>query len=177
MLVRERCVVVIVDLQGKLAGIVQDSGTVVANVLRLVRAAKALEIPVVVTEHCPEKIGSTIEEVRRVLPDDPVVKTTFSGWGSPSFRARVSERSQVLLAGIEAHVCVYQTCRDLLRERFTVHVVADAVSSRHALAKDTALQRMRRDGAVITTTEMALFELLGGADHPAFRTILDLVKG
>jgi hypothetical protein len=146
-------------------------------VSRLIRGAKVLGLPIVATEQYPEGIGPTVEEIRSLLPDvPPLPKMTFSCCGNPDFVPRIGTRSQILLAGIETHVCVYQTCRDLLAAGYEVHVIADAVSSRSRESFDHALRRMRDRGATINTVEMALFELLGSAEGAEFRTILRIVK-
>ncbi len=177
MLHREQAALVVVDVQGKLARMVHESERVVGAIGRAIRGAKALDIPVIVTEQYPEGIGPTIEELASLVPDVPrISKKTFSCCGAPSFLAALGPRSQVVLTGIETHVCVYQTCRDLLLRRFQVHVAADAVSSRDPLAAAVALDRMRAEGAVITTVEMALFEMLEVAEGDRFRAVLRVVK-
>lgn len=178
MLERERTALVVIDVQGKLARIVEHSEGLIQNIGRMVRAADLLGLPVVVTEQYPEGIGPTVEEIKGILPADvsPLAKTTFSCCGNPEFVRRLGSRTQVLLTGIETHVCVYQTCRDLMAMHYEVHVVADAVASRHAGSWAVAIERMRAEGATITTAEMALFEMLRIAEGDLFRRILRIVK-
>jgi len=178
MLQRERTALVVIDVQGKLARIVQQSDSVLQNIARMVKGARVLGLPIVVTEQYPEGIGPTVDEIRDVLPASslPLSKMTFSCCGAPEFVSRLAACTQVLLTGIESHVCVYQTCRDLLARRFEVHVVADAVSSRSPQTYAVALERMRAEGATITTVEMALFELVGAAEGDCFKKILRIVK-
>jgi len=178
MLQRERTALVVIDVQGKLARVVHQSESRVQNIARMIKGAQVLGLPIVATEQYPQGIGPTVEEIRGLLPEapPPLAKTTFSCCGNSEFATRLAPRTQVLLTGIETHVCVYQTCRDLLAQHFEVHVVADAVSSRSPEANAVALERMRADGATITTAEMALFELVGVAEGDAFRRILRIVK-
>ncbi|MBN1424704.1 hydrolase [Candidatus Fermentibacteria bacterium] len=177
MLRKEQAALVVIDVQGKLARLVDPSDHTILNIARMIRGAQVLGLPVVITEQYPEGIGPTVEEVGALLRDcTPLTKTSFSCCGTPSFLEQLQPRSQVLLTGIETHVCVYQTCRDLLAKQFEVHVVADAVASRSAEARTIALERMRTEGAVITTVEMALFEMVGIAEGDAFCKILRIVK-
>lgn len=177
MLQKGRTALVVIDVQGRLARLVDRSEFIIQNIARMIRGAQTLDVPIVITEQYPEGIGPTVEEIGALLGDNaPIAKTSFSCCGDPSFLHRLQPRSQILLTGIETHVCVYQTCRDLLTRRFEVHVVADAVSSRSPEARAIALERMRTEGATITTVEMALFELVAVAEGDTFRRILRLVK-
>jgi nicotinamidase-related amidase len=180
MLAADESVLVVVDVQGKLAQLMHEKEALFDALGRLVRGSLALELPVLWMEQNPEGLGATVPEVASVMPGDltPIPKLSFSCWGEPRFieALEATARRQVLLCGIEAHVCVYQTARDLLEEGYEVHVVADAVSSRKALNRDVALGRMSQLGAALTTVEGALFEMLGAADGPAFKEILDIVK-
>ncbi len=179
MLTRENTDLIIVDVQGKLAELMHDRDTLFANLQRLAKGAKVLGLPILWNEQIPEKLGPTIAPLRELLCDlQPMPKNSFSCCGSPAFLEALEQtgRRQTLLAGIETHVCVYQTALDLLERGYQVQVVGDAVSSRVAHNKEIALQRMKDAGAQITSTEMALFELLRKAEGPAFSEIIKIVK-
>ena len=169
----------VIDIQGNLALRMADKEPVFAHVAALIKAARLLDIPVVVTEQAPEKLGPTIPEIAGLLPDaERIPKKTFSCWKEPAFRQRLKGRgrSQIVLTGIETHVCVIQTALDLLSEKYAVQVVADAVSSRKESDKIVAIERMRAKGVDITTTEMIITELLQSASHPKFKEILQLIR-
>jgi len=175
----DNTVFVLVDVQGNLAQAMHGRAPLFRSLQILVRGVRALRIPVMWLEQIPEKLGPTIPELREHLDGlEPVPKRSFSAWGEPAFVSALSGagRRQVLLAGIEAHVCVYQTARDLESNGYAVEIVADAVSSRTAENRRMGLQKARDAGARLTSVETCLFELLGTAEHPAFRTILGLVK-
>jgi nicotinamidase-related amidase len=149
------------------------------NLRRLIAGTRALGIPILWMEQIPEKLGSTSAEFRELLaPEQPIRKSSFSCCGEPAFTERLEAlgRRQVLLAGIETHVCVYQTAADLGNRGYEVEVVSDAVSSRTPANKLVGLERIRAAGARITSVEMALFELMRTADHAAFRDILRIVR-
>lgn len=179
MLKPESTLLLVIDVQGKLAEIVDRSESTRANVVRLIRGADLLEVPVLATEQVPDKLGPTVAEVAAALGDRPrPAKVTFSCLGDLAIRESVgaARRHQVLVAGIEAHVCVFQTVYDLLSAGYDVHVAKDAVSSRAAENREIACARMAADGAVITSTEMALFELQGDCLGDRFRAISKLVR-
>jgi len=124
-------------------------------------------------------MGPTIDLLRDELADlEPLNKMSFSCWGDPSIRARLESlnRDQVILAGIETHVCVFQTTADLVETGYEVHVVTDAVSSRTAANREVGLERIRTCGARLTSVESVLFELMRTSEHPAFRDVLKIVK-
>ena len=135
-------------------------------------------MPILWAEQNPQGLGATVREIASLLPGRPIPKRSFSCCGESRFMQALTDlgRRQVLLAGIEAHVCVYQTAMDLMERGFEVHVVADAVSSRTILNKDIALRTMRDAGASITSVETALFELLRVAEGEKFKEILKIVK-
>ncbi len=179
MLDIRNCCLAVVDVQGKLAQLMHGKEALFKNVQVLVQAAKILGIPILWCQQVPDALGPTIPEVARLLTDiEPINKSVFSCCGADQFIGKLNEssRSQVLLCGIEAHICVYQTAADLLNKGFDVSVVADAVSSRTVDNKQIALNRLAAEGASITSVEMALFELLRTAEHPKFRQIAKLIK-
>ena len=175
---RSDCVLVVVDVQEKLAATMPDRDELVRRLLVLIRGARILGIPVWLTEQIPEKLGATLAEIREAAGAAPIGKSTFSCMGCGEFRERVEAafRRTFLVCGIEAHVCVYQTARDLLQAGLEVEVVADAVASRDPANRGLALDRLARIGVGIASTEMLLFDLLGKAGTEEFRAILRLVK-
>jgi len=172
-------VLVLVDFQGRLAEIVHRSELVLPNQMRMVKGCQELGIPILPTVQVPEKLGPLMLELEEALGQvQPIPKAVFSAYREPDFLLALhrSARRQVLLMGIEAHVCVLQTGLDLLDAGFTVHVLSDGVFCRTQENHDLALQRFHDAGATITSVEIALFELIRTSQHPAFRTISKLVK-
>ncbi len=168
---RERAALVVVDVQEAFRPAVQDFDEVVENTRRLMDGARILGIPVVVTEQYPKGLGRSA----RVLGDvEPVEKTCFSAARAEGFE--LDGRDQALICGIEAHVCVSQTAHDLLERGVEVHVASDAVTSRTAANKEVGLHKMEQSGAIMTSVETALFELLGAAGTDEFKQVQRLVK-
>jgi nicotinamidase-related amidase len=167
----------VIDVQEKLMPKIPRAAEIISNIAFLVDAAKQLAMPIQATEQYPRGLGSTVAELAQRLPDRPD-KVGFSCCAIPAvvekFRAAV--RPKVVLCGIEAHVCVLQTALDLLALDFRVYIVADAVASRYDVDKQYALERMQRAGCILVTTETAVFEWMGGSDHPAFKTISGLIQ-
>ncbi|WP_067520943.1 hydrolase [Endozoicomonas ascidiicola] len=179
MLTTDNTLLVIVDVQGKLATLMHDNEALFKNLQALAKGSVLLDIPILWLEQLPEKLGSTIPELQDILSDlTPIEKSSFSGCGAQGFTSalKASGRQKILLAGIEAHICVYQTAADLLLQGYEVEVVVDAVSSRTLQSKDVALDKMSALGADLTTVEMALFELMETAEAPQFREIARLIK-
>ena len=179
MLDIQKCCLVVVDVQGKLAQLMQDREALFKNIQTLIKAAKSLAIPIVWCQQCPESLGPTVPEIAQLLADsEPINKASFSCCGQEQFNSKLNSlaRQQILLCGIEAHVCIYQTAIDLHRRGYGVDVIADAVSSRTLENKQTAINRMQAQGVNISSTEMALFELLRTAEHPQFKQITKLIK-
>lgn len=171
-------VLLVIDVQEKLLPAMRESESCLANVRKMVQAAQTLAVPVIVTEQYPAGLGPTCASIRDALGDARgIEKMRFSACvEATTARLRELDRRQVIVVGIETHVCVQQTVLDLLRLDYNPYVCADAVSSRNAIDRDTALARMRQAGAVITTTESAIFELLGEAGTSQFRQVLKIVK-
>jgi nicotinamidase-related amidase len=179
MLDIEKSSLVVVDVQGKLATLMYDRDTLFKNIQILIQAAKILDIPVLWCQQCPAALGPTIPEIAELLADnEPINKASFSCCGDAQFISKLKSinRPQILLTGIETHVCIYQTAVCLREKGFTVNVIADAVSSRTLDNKQIAISKMQAAGINIYSTEMALFELLKTADHPQFKQITKLVK-
>lgn len=179
MLVPENTVLIIVDVQGKLAGLMYEREALIDNLRKMIRGSQILKIPILWVEQNPRGLGPTVPEVSELMPDlHPISKLTFSCCGSRAFMKKfVSlERRQVLIAGIETHVCIYQTVMDLLDLDYEIQVVVDAVSSRTEENKEVALKKIEHLGAGMTTAETALFELLKVAEGPKFKEILKIMK-
>ena len=171
---RERAALVVIDMQEAFRPAVGEFDTVTHNAGVLVQGARELGLPVVVTEQYPQGLGETVPEVAEHLDGvERRAKNVFSAARADGFD--LEGREQALVCGIEAHVCVEQTVQDLLDRGIEVHVAADAVSSRTALNRRLGLEKMERSGAWVTSTEMALFELLGEAGTPEFKAIQKLV--
>jgi nicotinamidase-related amidase len=173
----------IIDAQERLAAVMRkdDLAVTVANINRLIDAARALHIPVIATEQYPQGLGPIVESVRRSMPDDvvPTEKTAFScctAFGFERNLMREPKRKQVVLVGMEAHICILQTASGLQRWGFQVFVAADAVCSRHSSNRDNALERMRHCGIHVTNTESVAFEWLGDSSHEKFREVSKLFK-
>jgi nicotinamidase-related amidase len=174
VLERERAALVVIDVQEAFRQAVGEFDAVARNAGVLVQGARELGLPVVVTEQYPQGLGETVPEVAEHLDGvERHAKTVFSAARAQGFD--LAGREQALVCGIEAHVCVEQTVQDLLDRGIEVHVAADAVSSRTALNRRLGLEKMERSGAWVTSTEMALFELLGEAGTPEFKAIQKLV--
>jgi nicotinamidase-related amidase len=179
MLDIQNCCLVVVDVQGKLAQLMQGKQALFKNIQILIKAAKILNIPILWCQQCPDTLGPTVPEIAQLLTDnEPINKAAFSCCGSEQFNSKLNglARHQILLCGIETHVCIYQTTVNLLRKGFDVNVIADAVSSRTPENKQIAINRMAAEGINISCTEKALFELLRTAEHPQFRQIAKLIK-
>jgi nicotinamidase-related amidase len=167
----------IVDMQTKLLDRIPLRGPVLANAVRLIEAAKLLQMPVWATEQYPKGLGSTVKEVAELIPDRPT-KLTFHCCSTALLIEQLYGRHirHVTLAGIEAHVCVSQTALELMDLGFRVQVLADAVASRNSIDHEFAIRRLAAAGAVVSTTEAAIFEWAETADRPEFKAISALIK-
>jgi nicotinamidase-related amidase len=178
-LTRAKAGLVVVDVQERLLPAIFERQRVVRNTVRLIQGAAILQVPIFATEQYRKGLGPTVPEVASaILGFAPMEKLVFSACGAAGFLKALKEKrvSEVILCGIEAHVCVSQTCLDLLGEGYRVFVVADAVSSRTQENYRFGLDRMGAAGAVIVSAEMALFELLERAGTEEFKQIQNLVK-
>ncbi|MCX5829901.1 MAG: hydrolase [Deltaproteobacteria bacterium] len=177
MLNREEALLVVIDIQGNLYLAMDEKEFLLTNTVKLVKGINILEIPIILTEQV--KIGPTIPELARMMPDvKPIIKNSFSCCGDAQFLEALiaSGKKQVLVCGIEAHVCAYQTSMDLMERGFEVYVVADAVSSRTAGNREIGIQKLLASGAILTSTEMALFELLKTATDPKAKDLFRIIK-
>lgn len=170
---------IVVDVQGRLARLMHGSEAMIRAQRILIEACRLLEIPVVWAEQLPDKLGTTVDELQQPLSGlEPCAKSSFGCMGDPALRERItrSDRRQVLLCGIETHVCVWQTAAALRNEGYEVHLVSDATSSRSAFNRDVAFERMQAAGVCLSNVEMVLFELMVDATHPRFRDVTRLLK-
>lgn len=176
---KDNAALVIVDIQVKLAAVMTQKEKVTNNCLHLVEAAKLLDIPVTVTEQYPKGLGQTIDEIKEVLPSyAPIEKVTFDCCRGNEFLDNIASlrKTHIILAGMETHVCVLQTCLGLMGKGYFVHLVSDAVCSRKKDDYLTGRELMRDAGAVITCTETVLFQLLEKAGTPEFKVISKRIK-
>ena len=179
MLNMQDCCLVVVDVQGRLAELMYEKDVLFKNIQILIKAAKILSVPILWSQQQPKAIGVTVPQISGLLTDnEPINKACFSCCGLKEFNDKIDDlgRKQVLLCGIEAHVCIYQTAADLIASGKEVHVIADAVSSRTKENKQIALERMITEGVKLSSAEMAVFELLKTAEHPQFKQVIQLVK-
>ncbi|MBD8037442.1 hydrolase [Solibacillus sp. A46] len=179
MLKKEEAVLVLIDIQGKLAQIVDESEFIIKNIANVIQGAKLLELPILWLEQYPKGLGPTDERIAEHLTDEkPIEKITFSAYDTEEFVRALEQtgRKKILLAGIETHICVYQTAAHLLANGYEVEVLADCVSSRTAANSNIGLQKMVQLGATVTSVEMALFEMQQVAKGDVFKAISKLVK-
>ncbi|HWL11817.1 MAG TPA: hydrolase [Ureibacillus sp.] len=179
MLTKEETVLVLIDIQGKLAEIVHDSEFVISNIAKAAEGVQILGLPVLWLEQYPKGLGPTVETIAEKLPNQkPIEKITFSAYDTPEFveQLQATGRKKVLLAGIETHICVYQTAAHLIQNGYEAEVLADCVSSRTSKSHEIGLQKIMQLGAKVTTVEMALFEMLQIAKGDQFKAISNIVK-
>lgn len=173
------CLVLLVDLQARLMPALEAQDALLRRVLTLVRGTQALEVPLLLTEHCSDKLGPTVPALQAEL-DIPVTfrKTSFSCCDEPGFETllRSYGRRTILLAGAESHVCVLQTAVDLKTAGYTPVVLADAVGSQTTLDRELAFERCRQEGIGLASVESILFELCRRPDDEAFRNLLSALK-
>ncbi|MFH1686042.1 MAG: hydrolase [bacterium] len=179
MLQMNKAALVLIDIQGKLATLMHKKEQFYENCVKMIQGAKTLGLPILWNEQIPDKLGPTIDEIKTALGDGtPLVKKTFSCCGNPDFVRELEKlnRKQVLLIGMETHVCVWQTAQDLLQNGYEVYLISDAVSSRSKENKRIGLQAMTGAGAKISSVEMALFEMLQQAEGDQFRQCIKIIK-
>ena len=172
-------VLVVVDIQERLAAVMSERQKVIGNSLHLIGAAKVFHFPVLLTEQYPKGLGPTVPEIREALPlYKPIEKLMFGCCGEPMFMEAIAStrKSRVILCGMDTHVCVLQTCLGLIKEGYIVHVVQDAICSRSKENYRIGVEFMRDAGAVITGTETVLFQLLEKAGTEEFKAISKRIK-
>ena len=177
---RESSALAVIDMQEAFRPVMSDFGDVASRIATAVEGARLLEIPVIVTEQYPKGLKHTAEEIVARLPAEleAIEKSCFSSCGSDDFVSQLtrSNTRQVLVCGIEAHICVLQTSLDLLERGFEVFLLVDCITSRKAENKQVALARLAQAGAILSTLEMSLFEMMGSADSPQFKAIQNLIR-
>jgi nicotinamidase-related amidase len=175
-----RTVMVVVDVQEAFRGIIPDFTAVATRIAILARGMQLLGLPILVTEQYPRGLGKTASEIAEILAvDSPILeKTAFSSCGAAAFGDRLEtlHRDQIVVCGIEAHICVNQTVHDLLATGKQVHLAVDCISSRFEENRTAAIKKMRSSGALVSTVEMALFELMRDSRHEHFKSIQALIK-
>lgn len=179
MLRKENTGLIIIDIQGKLAGLVHDSDALLANCKKLIKGAQALDLPIIWLEQNPDKLGSTVEKLSSLLKtQQPIAKFTFDACEAPQFMqaVRTANVETWLICGIEAHICVYQTALSLKRTGFEVQLVSDCISSRTLANKNLAVSKLLNHGIELTGLEMCLYELLRDCRATEFKEILGLIK-
>jgi nicotinamidase-related amidase len=181
-LVADNCALIIIDIQEKLLPPIFEKDQLVRNSQLLIRAAGILNIPAMVSTQYAKGLGGTVPEIASLLPETEAIdKTLFSCFGSDAFchllKRLPGNRNTLLLCGMESHICVTQTALAALREGYLVHVASDAVSSRTEWNWKIGLDRMRAAGAVISSTEMMIYELMRSSATPAFKQLLPYLKG
>jgi len=179
MLTTDNSVLLVIDVQEKLFRVINQKEQLLDNLQRLIKGIKVLEIPILLAEQYPQGLGTTIPEVAQLLHDiKPLPKVCFSCCGDAAFQQEFKKlnRKQVLIAGTESHVCVYQTAADLIAAGYEVYAVSDAISSRTEQNRNIGLKMMTQLGVKLTSTEAALFELLKVAKGDKLKAISQIVK-
>lgn len=183
MMKKNRTIFVAVDYQTKIIKAMQDAEGIEDRAARLIKGARILDVPVIVTQQYTKGLGEATDKIKEALGEyEPIEKTTFGAYGTPEFRSRFSAEARkasadsVVIFGIEAHVCLMQTALDLIDAGYRVFIPVDCISSRKEIDKRAAVQRMRHAGAIVCTYESVLFELLKGCEEPEFKAISALVK-
>ena len=177
---REHAALAVIDMQEAFRAVIPDFGEVASRIAKAVQGARLLEIPVTVTEQYPRGLKHTAAEILPHLATDSKVveKMCFSSCGAEEFQSQLISRNikQVIVCGIEAHICVAQTVLDLLSRGLEVHLLVDCITSRKPESKQVALSRMTQAGAWQSNLEMALFEMMGTAESPQFKAVQSLIK-
>lgn len=175
----DNSVMVLVDVQGKLAQIMHEKDALFASLKTMIQCMQAIGVPIIWMEQIPRNLGDTTPEIAQCVVDNsPIPKSSFSCCGEPAFMQalKASGRNQVILTGIETHICVFQTASDLIQRGCQVQVAKDCVSSRTLANKETGLERIVQVGGQVTCVEMAVFELLGKAEGDTFKKVIKLIK-
>jgi nicotinamidase-related amidase len=177
----ENCALLVIDIQEKLLPPIFEKDRLLKNCALLIRAAQLLNVPSVSTTQYAKALGNTVPEIASLMPDTAAFdKQAFSCFGSDAFCASLKrvpgQRNTLLLCGMESHICVMQTALTALNEGYIVHIASDAISSRTQSNWRTGIDRMRAAGAVISSTEMMIYELMRGSNAPAFKELLPYLK-
>ncbi|HEY6331226.1 MAG TPA: isochorismatase family protein [Blastocatellia bacterium] len=177
---REQAALAVIDMQEAFRPVIPDFGQVAVQIGKAIQGAQLLEIPIIVTEQYPRGLRHTASEALRHLSENDRVieKICFSAYQAEGFRSTLIAKNikQVIICGIEAHICVSQTVLDLLSGGFEVYMLVDCITSRHPQSKEVALSRLSKAGAIQSNLEMALFEMMGTAESPQFKAVQSLIK-
>jgi len=174
---RDNTVLVVVDIQEKFNSVIHEMDKVIDNTTKLIKSFQILNIPVIVTEQYPKGLGKTVNKVKDVLENYcPIEKITFDCFGSEEFVKAVGNKKNIIICGIESHVCVTQTMVGAIKKGFDVYLVKDAISSRKDQDKEIAIERAKQEGAKIVSTEMIIFEVLRRAGTDEFKKISKIIK-
>ncbi|MGI8495658.1 MAG: isochorismatase family protein [Pyrinomonadaceae bacterium] len=177
---KSKTVLVVIDFQEAFRSAIPDFALIASRISMAVRGFQILDVPIIVTEQYPKGLGRTAEEILFTLPAEFEFfeKSAFSSCGAQGFKNKLQElnASQIVLCGVETHVCVNQTAHDLLDENYQVHLLTDAVASRYSHDNQAGLEKMRMNGVVSSSVEMALFELMRDSKHEQFKEIQNLIK-
>ncbi len=179
MISPKETLLLLIDIQGRLAQSVYQADLVEQNIKKLIRACRILDVPILYTEQYPKGLGTTVAPLKELLGDlEPVEKITFSCCGTDTFmqRLRSFKRNDILVAGMETHVCVYQTSLELIEFGYNVHLVTDAVTSRSENNRALGIRCIEKAGGIPTSTEMSIFELLRIAEGERFKAISKIIK-
>ena len=170
----------VIDMQEAFRSRIPDFAEIAGRIAVMVQAARLLQLPIIVTEQYPKGLGRTATEIEQALPDETEVieKTTFSSCGVNEFETRLELHGtrQVIVSGLEAHICVNQTVHDLLARGFQVHLLTDCITARESANKEAGVAKMKLSGVIPSSIEMALFELMLDARHEQFKAIQQLIK-
>ncbi len=180
----DQAILLVIDIQEKFVPVIQNPESTVKKTRLMIETACLLEIPILISEQYPKGLGATVPELLKDLPSSasPLIttleKTSFGCLGDEAMAQyfKDSGRKQIIICGIEAHVCVNQTVHQLLDAGYEPHLIEDAISSRNKHHREIALHKMRQSGAILSHVEMALFELMRHAKHPHFKTLQSLIK-
>lgn len=175
----DKTIMLLIDVQGQLAQLMYEKEKLFQSLKTMIQGMKILGVPIIWMEQIPEKLGPTTEEIAKYLTDEkPIDKFSFSACGDPRFvdQFKKAGRTQVLLTGIETHICVFQTGVDLIQQGCEVQVVSDCVSSRTKENKEIGIQRIVQSGGQVTCVEMLFFELMRAARGDKFKQIVRLIK-
>ncbi len=170
--------IVCIDVQEKLVNMLQNKDQIARNCEKMMKIASVLDLDTIITEQYPKGLGATIEAIKNIKNFKTIEKTTFSALQTPEFEQEFNkfENKNVIIFGIETHICVYQTVEDLIKKGFNVYVVCDCCASRSELNYEKSLKLMENLSAKITTLEIVLFELLKSSKHPCFKELQSLIK-
>lgn len=174
MLNNDNTTILCIDIQDKLVKMLDSAERIKRNSVKLMKAASILDINTIITEQYPKGLGSTIDKIKSIADFKTIEKTTFSALKTPGFPEIKTEN--VIIFGIETHICVYQTALDLIEKGKNVYIIADCSSSRFGFNHETALSALKQQGAIIETLEMVLFQFLKSSKHPNFKEVQALIK-